>query len=74
MKQDAWTSDMIFPVDELIAQLSIGMTLPAGTVIATGTPAGVGFARDPKEFLHPGDVVESEIEGIGCLRNRIVEA
>jgi 2-keto-4-pentenoate hydratase/2-oxohepta-3-ene-1,7-dioic acid hydratase in catechol pathway len=74
VKQDAWTSDMIFPVDELIAQLSIGMTLPAGTVIATGTPAGVGFARDPKEFLHPGDVVESEIEGIGCLRNRIVEA
>jgi 2-keto-4-pentenoate hydratase/2-oxohepta-3-ene-1,7-dioic acid hydratase in catechol pathway len=73
VKQDSWTSDMIFPVDELIAQLSLGMTLPSGTVIATGTPAGVGFARDPKEFLQPGDVVESEIEGIGTLRNRIVE-
>jgi 2-keto-4-pentenoate hydratase/2-oxohepta-3-ene-1,7-dioic acid hydratase in catechol pathway len=72
-KQDGSTKDMIFPVDELVAQLSLGMTLPAGTLIASGTPAGVGFARDPKEFLQDGDVMETEIEGIGCLRNRIVD-
>jgi 2-keto-4-pentenoate hydratase/2-oxohepta-3-ene-1,7-dioic acid hydratase in catechol pathway len=65
---------MIFPVAELIAQLSRGMTLPAGAVIATGTPSGVGFARKPPEFLQPGDVVEAEVEGIGTLRNRIVRA
>jgi 2-keto-4-pentenoate hydratase/2-oxohepta-3-ene-1,7-dioic acid hydratase in catechol pathway len=73
-KQDGNTNDMIFPVDELVAQLSLGMTLPPGTLIATGTPAGVGFARDPKEFLKNGDVMETEIESIGCLRNRIVDA
>ncbi|TMF93175.1 MAG: fumarylacetoacetate hydrolase family protein, partial [Chloroflexi bacterium] len=45
---------------------------PAGTIIATGTPDGVGFARTPPEFLKPGDVVEAEVEGIGTLRNRFV--
>jgi 2-keto-4-pentenoate hydratase/2-oxohepta-3-ene-1,7-dioic acid hydratase in catechol pathway len=74
IKQEASTADMIFPVAELIAQLSRGMTLPAGAVIATGTPSGVGFARKPPEFLQPGDVVEAEVEGIGTLRNRIVRA
>ena len=48
------------------------MTLPAGSIIATGTPDGVGFARNPPEFLRPGDVMESEVERIGVLRNRIV--
>jgi 2,4-didehydro-3-deoxy-L-rhamnonate hydrolase len=71
-KQDANTRDMIFPIDELIAQLSLGMTLLPGTLIATGTPEGVGFARDPQEFLNPGDLLESEVEGIGTMRNRIV--
>ncbi|HLJ66867.1 MAG TPA: fumarylacetoacetate hydrolase family protein [Chloroflexota bacterium] len=71
-KQDAGTRDMIFPVDELIAQLSLGMTLLPGTLIATGTPAGVGFARTPPEFLRPGDVMETEVMGIGTLRNPIV--
>ena len=70
-KQDATTADMIFPVATIIEWLSKGMTLEAGDVIATGTPAGVGMGRDPKEFLQPGDLVETEIEGIGTLRNRI---
>jgi len=71
LKQEASTADMIFPVAELIAQLSVGMTLPAGTLIATGTPSGVGFARKPPEFLQAGDVVEAEVVGIGTLRNRL---
>jgi 2-keto-4-pentenoate hydratase/2-oxohepta-3-ene-1,7-dioic acid hydratase in catechol pathway len=70
-KQDATTADMIFPVATIIEWLSKGMTLEAGDVIATGTPAGVGMGRDPKEFLQKDDVVETEIEGIGTLRNRI---
>ncbi|GAC1443630.1 MAG: fumarylacetoacetate hydrolase family protein [Chloroflexota bacterium] len=74
IKQDANTADMIFSVAELISQLSQGMTLRAGTVIATGTPVGVGFARTPPEYLKPGDIVETEIEGIGVLRNRMVNA
>lgn len=72
-KQDANTSDMIFPVAEIVAQLSVGMTLLPGNLIATGTPAGVGHARTPPEFLRDGDVMETEIEGIGVLRNRIVQ-
>ena len=70
-KQDATTADMIFPVATIIEWLSKGLTLEAGDVIATGTPAGVGMGRDPKEFLQNGDVVETEIEGIGTLRNRV---
>lgn len=72
LKQHGNTGDMIFPVAELISQLSLGMTLPAGTLIATGTPPGVGYARDPKQFLRPGDLMETDISGIGTLRNRIV--
>ena len=74
LKQDASTADMIYPVDALIAWLSIGMTLLPGSLIATGTPEGVGFARQPPEFLRPGDLVEAEVEGIGVLRNRMVAA
>jgi len=73
VKQDSSTSDMIYPVDTIIEWVSRGMTLPAGTIIATGTPEGVGFARTPPEFLKPGDVVEAEVEGIGTLRNRFVQ-
>ena len=72
VKQDASSSDMIYPVDAIIEWLSIGMTLLPGMLIATGTPEGVGFARTPPEFLQPGDVMESEIEGIGKLRNTVV--
>jgi 2-keto-4-pentenoate hydratase/2-oxohepta-3-ene-1,7-dioic acid hydratase in catechol pathway len=71
-KQDASTADMIFPVATIIEWLSKGLTLEAGDVIATGTPSGVGMGRTPQEFLQNGDVVETEIEGIGTLRNRVV--
>jgi 2-keto-4-pentenoate hydratase/2-oxohepta-3-ene-1,7-dioic acid hydratase in catechol pathway len=64
---------MIFPVDVIIEWLSKGLTLEAGDVIATGTPEGVGIGRTPQEFLQNGDVVETEVEGIGVLRNRIVD-
>jgi len=70
-KQDASTADMIFPVATIIEWLSKGMTLEAGDIIATGTPQGVGMGRTPQEFLQQDDVVETEIEGIGTLRNRI---
>lgn len=69
--QDGDTSDMIFPVARLVSLLSEVMTLEPGDVIATGTPAGVGYARTPPRFLAPGDVIEVEIEGIGRLRNPI---
>jgi 2-keto-4-pentenoate hydratase/2-oxohepta-3-ene-1,7-dioic acid hydratase in catechol pathway len=70
-KQDATTSKMIFPVDTIIEWLSKGLTLEAGDIIATGTPEGVGMGRTPQEFLADGDVLETEVEGIGVLRNRI---
>jgi 2-keto-4-pentenoate hydratase/2-oxohepta-3-ene-1,7-dioic acid hydratase in catechol pathway len=74
VKQDANSRDMIYPVDAIIEWLSVGMTLLPGMLIATGTPEGVGFARTPPEYLQPGDVMESEIEGIGTLRNTVVAA
>jgi 2-keto-4-pentenoate hydratase/2-oxohepta-3-ene-1,7-dioic acid hydratase in catechol pathway len=70
-KQDASTADMIFPVASIIEWLSKGLTLEAGDIIATGTPQGVGMGRTPQEFLQKGDVVETEIEGIGTLRNTV---
>jgi len=73
LRQDARTSDMIFPIPELIAFLSGSTTLPAGAVILTGTPSGVGMGRTPPVFLVPGDVVEVDIDGLGVLRNAVVE-
>lgn len=70
-KQHSNTSRMIFPISRLIAELSRGMTLLPGDVIATGTPQGVGFARTPAEFLADGDLLEVEIAGIGTLRNEV---
>ena len=70
-KQDAATAEMLFDVPAIIATLTRVLTLEPGDVIATGTPSGVGFARTPPEFLRPGDVMETEIAGIGTLRNRI---
>jgi len=70
-KQDARTSQMVFGVARIIAELSAGLTLEPGDVVITGTPSGVGNARVPKEFMKPGDTVEVEIENIGVLRNRI---
>ena len=74
LKQDGNTSDMIYPVEAIIEWASKGMTLLPGALIASGTPDGVGFARTPPEFLKPGDVMETEVEGIGVLRNRLVAA
>ena len=73
-KQDASTASMIFPVDTIIEWLSKGLTLEAGDIIATGTPEGVGMGRTPQEFLLDGDVLETEVEGIGTMRNRIRDA
>jgi 2-keto-4-pentenoate hydratase/2-oxohepta-3-ene-1,7-dioic acid hydratase in catechol pathway len=70
-KQDSNTKFLYFKLPRLIADLSLGQTLEAGDVISTGTPEGVGFARTPPEFMKPGDLLETEIEGIGTLRNPI---
>jgi 2-keto-4-pentenoate hydratase/2-oxohepta-3-ene-1,7-dioic acid hydratase in catechol pathway len=70
-KQDSNTRYMYFKVPRIIAELSYGLTLEPGDIISTGTPAGVGHARTPPEFMTAGDVLETEIEGIGTLRNRI---
>ena len=72
VKQEGNTSDMLYTVAFVIADLSRMMTLEPGDIITTGTPAGVGFARKPPEFLKPGDVLESEIEKIGMMSNRVV--
>ena len=71
--QDARTSDLVFDVPQLIAELSAILPLLPGDVIFTGTPGGVGVARKPPRFLQPGDTLETWIEGIGTIRNRIVE-
>lgn len=71
--QDSSTSHMIFPVASLIADLSRGMTLLAGTVILTGTPSGVGHARKPPRYLVDGDVVSVTIERVGTISNKVVE-
>ena len=70
--QDSNTRDMIFPVPRLIAFLSSVFTLEPGDVIATGTPPGVGFARQPPRWLRPGDVVAVRVEGLGELTNPVV--
>ncbi len=69
--QDSSTADMIFDVPAIIAFLSADKTLPAGTVILTGTPEGVGFAQKPPVWLKPGDTISVEIEGIGTLTNSV---
>lgn len=73
VRQDSSTSEMIFSVRFLIHFLARGMTLESGDVLLTGTPHGVGFVMDPPRFLRAGDVVECEVEGLGTLRNRVVE-
>ena len=69
--QDGTTSKMIFPVAELVSFLSQGMTLVPGDVIVTGTPPGVGSARDPQVWLQAGDEVTIEIQGLGTLTNPV---
>ncbi len=71
VKQNSNTRYMHFKVPRIIAELSAGLTLEPGDIISTGTPAGVGHARTPPEFLKAGDVLETEVRGIGMLRNTI---
>ena len=73
-KQRSNTAYMLFKVDELVADISRGITLEPGDIIATGTPAGVGAGRNPQEWLWPGDVIAASVEGIGTLRHPVVAA
>jgi 2-keto-4-pentenoate hydratase/2-oxohepta-3-ene-1,7-dioic acid hydratase in catechol pathway len=72
LRQRSKTGRMIFNIPTLISQLSRGLTLEPGDIIATGTPSGVGYAMEPPRFLAAGDVISAEIEGIGILSNHIV--
>lgn len=71
IRQNSNTDLLIFKIDHVISELSRGMTLKAGTIIAMGTPAGVGMGFVPPKFLNTGDVIECEIEGIGKLKNMV---
>lgn len=71
LRQNSTTDLLITGIADIIQELSSGMTLLPGTIIATGTPAGVGMGFDPPKFLRPGDVVECTIENIGTLRNTV---
>lgn len=73
IRQDSNTSDLLFGVPQILASLSASLTLHPGDVIATGTPSGVALGMTPQKWLNVGDVVEAEVEGIGVLRNRVVE-
>jgi 2-keto-4-pentenoate hydratase/2-oxohepta-3-ene-1,7-dioic acid hydratase in catechol pathway len=71
--QNANTRDMIFDVATLVAACSEGMALQPGDIIITGTPSGVGVARKPQVWMRPGDVCEIEVEGVGVLRNPVID-
>lgn len=73
LMQESSTDQMIFGIPELLEFLSADTTLPAGSVILTGTPHGVGMARQPPVWLQPGDTIKVEIEGLGVLENPVVE-
>lgn len=70
--QNSNTNDMVFNVPELLSFLTRGTTLPAGTLILTGTPPGVGTYANPPNFIKPGETIECEIEGIGVVKNRFI--
>ncbi|XP_032685612.1 fumarylacetoacetate hydrolase domain-containing protein 2 isoform X1 [Odontomachus brunneus] len=72
LKQDGNTSELIFKPNDIVSYISQFMTLLPGDVILTGTPAGVGYTRNPPEFLQRGDVLETEIESLGKLRNKVI--
>jgi 2-keto-4-pentenoate hydratase/2-oxohepta-3-ene-1,7-dioic acid hydratase in catechol pathway len=74
VKQKSNTRYMLFKIPELIADITSGVTLEPGDVIATGSPAGVGASFTPQQFLVPGDVVECTVESIGTLRNPVIDA
>lgn len=69
--QDSSTANMLFDVDQIVSYISQAITLEPGDLIATGTPAGVGFTRDPARYLRPGDMVTVEIDGIGTLKSPV---
>jgi 2-keto-4-pentenoate hydratase/2-oxohepta-3-ene-1,7-dioic acid hydratase in catechol pathway len=71
LRQDSNTELMINGIEKVICELTQGMTLQAGTIIAMGTPAGVGMGFQPPKFLKKGDIVKCEIEGIGSMTNKI---
>jgi 2-keto-4-pentenoate hydratase/2-oxohepta-3-ene-1,7-dioic acid hydratase in catechol pathway len=71
-RQESHTGDLIFDIPSIIAFLTLSQTVEAGTIVSTGTPAGVGMGRNPPEYMRAGDVMEAEIDGIGVLRNRVV--
>jgi 2-keto-4-pentenoate hydratase/2-oxohepta-3-ene-1,7-dioic acid hydratase in catechol pathway len=71
VRQDANTGQMFFKVPAILAELSMGLTLEPGDIIATGTPPGVGNSMKPPMYLKPGDIMETEISGIGVIRNEI---
>lgn len=73
-KQRSNTRHMLFKVDELIADISAGITLEPGDIIATGTPEGVGAGRTPQEWMKPGDTIVATVEGIGTLRHPVIDA
>ncbi|KAF2476729.1 uncharacterized protein BDR25DRAFT_391120 [Lindgomyces ingoldianus] len=73
LRQQGTTNDLIFSVNNLIKTLSESQTLQPGDVIATGTPAGVGFGLKPPKFLQPGDEVEISVTGLGTLHNKVAE-
>jgi 2-keto-4-pentenoate hydratase/2-oxohepta-3-ene-1,7-dioic acid hydratase in catechol pathway len=73
-KQRSNTRHMLFKVDHLIADISSGITLEPGDIIASGTPEGVGAGRTPQEWMWPGDVIVACVEGIGTLRHPVVDA
>lgn len=70
-RQQGNTRDMIFDITDIVSELSRGVTLPAGTIIATGSPTGIGFGMNPPVFLKDGDVVTCQIEKIGVLTNTV---
>jgi 2-keto-4-pentenoate hydratase/2-oxohepta-3-ene-1,7-dioic acid hydratase in catechol pathway len=72
LRQDAVLAQMAFPIEELVAELSFGMTVRPGDILLTGTPSGVGYARTPPLLLTEGDEVVVRAEGLGELRNRLV--
>jgi 2-keto-4-pentenoate hydratase/2-oxohepta-3-ene-1,7-dioic acid hydratase in catechol pathway len=74
MLQDSSTSQLVFGIPRLVADLSAVMTLEPGDIVATGTPAGVGTSREPKRWIRPGERVRVEIEGVGRLENPAVAA
>jgi 2-keto-4-pentenoate hydratase/2-oxohepta-3-ene-1,7-dioic acid hydratase in catechol pathway len=73
IRQDSSTSDLLFGIPQIVSALSAGLTLDAGDMIATGTPAGVAFGMETPAYLQVGDLLEAKVDGIGILRNPIID-